>query len=69
MALPRRSRPSNLVGYSPWSPTAVAVSGNDLYVLEYLHTAEESRRAWLPRARKIAADGTATIIATIDRHV
>ena len=53
---------------SPWSPTAVAVSGSDLYVLEYLHTAEESRRAWLPRVRKIAADGTATIIATIDRQ-
>ncbi len=54
---------------SPWSPTAVAVLGSDLNVLEYLHTAEESRRAWLPRVRKIAADGTATIIATIDRHV
>src|SRR5262249_40038409 len=23
---------------SPWSPTAVAVSGNDVYVLEFLHT-------------------------------
>jgi sugar lactone lactonase YvrE len=53
---------------SPWSPTAVALSGNELYVLEYLHTAEESRRAWLPRVRKITADGTATIIATIDRQ-
>lgn len=53
---------------SPWSPTAVALFGNDLYVLEYLHTAVESRRAWLPRVRKILPDGTATIIATIDRH-
>ena len=54
---------------SPWSPTAVALSGSDLYVLEYLHTAVESRREWIPRVRKIAADGTATIIATIDRRV
>ena len=53
---------------SPWSPTAVAVFGGDVFVLEYLHTAEESRRAWLPRVRKITADGTATIIATIDRQ-
>jgi DNA-binding beta-propeller fold protein YncE len=53
---------------SPWSPTAVAVSGSDLYVLEYLHTAVESRREWLPRVRKISPDGTATIIATVERR-
>ena len=53
---------------SPWSPTAVALLGSDLYVLEYLHTEVESRREWLPRVRKISADGTATIIATIDRR-
>lgn len=52
---------------SPWSPTAVALFGNDVYVLEYLHTAVESRREWLPRVRKISPDGTAAIIATIDR--
>ena len=54
--------------HRPWSPTAGALSGSDLYVLEYLHTAVESRREWIPRVRKIAADGTATIIATIDRR-
>jgi hypothetical protein len=53
---------------SPWSPTAVALSGSDLYVLEYLHTEVESRLAWLPRVRKISPDGTATIIATVDRR-
>lgn len=52
---------------SPWSPTAVALFGSDVYVLEYLHTAVESRREWLPRVRKIASDGTATIIATVDQ--
>ena len=52
---------------SPWSPTGVALFGSDVYVLEYLHTAEDDRRAWLPRVRKLAADGTKSIIATVDQ--
>jgi sugar lactone lactonase YvrE len=55
---------------SPWSPTGVALSGSDLYVLEFLHTASEieDRREWLPRVRKISADGKTAIIASIDRR-
>ena len=52
---------------SPWSPTAVALFGKDVYVLEYLHTARDVRSEWLPRVRKITADGTSTIIMTVDR--
>ena len=52
---------------SPWSPTGVALFGSDVYVLEFLHTAEDDRRAWLPRVRKITADGKSTIIATVDQ--
>jgi sugar lactone lactonase YvrE len=52
---------------SPWSPTAVALFGSDVYVLEYLHTAEDDRRAWLPRVRRLAADGKSTILAAIDQ--
>jgi len=52
---------------SPWSPTAVALFGSDVYVLEYLHTARDVRRDWLPRVRKIAADGKSVIIATVDQ--
>ncbi|MDX6447258.1 MAG: virginiamycin lyase [Blastocatellia bacterium] len=52
---------------SPWSPTGVALFGSDVYVLEYLHTARDDRRAWLPRVRKLAADGKSVIIATIDQ--
>jgi DNA-binding beta-propeller fold protein YncE len=52
---------------SPWSPTAVAVFGNEVYVLEFLHTTRDVRRDWLPRVRKIAANGKATIIATVDQ--
>ena len=52
---------------SPWSPTAVALSGKDLYVLEYLHTEAEERRAWVPRVRKVSADGRSAIIARVKR--
>jgi hypothetical protein len=51
---------------SPWAPTAVALFGSDVYVLEFLHTVADIRREWLPRVRKLAADGTDTILATID---
>ena len=52
---------------SPWSPTAVAVFGSDVYVIEFLHTASDVRREWLPRVRKISADGTSKIILTVDQ--
>jgi hypothetical protein len=52
---------------SPWSPTAVAISAGGIFVLEYLHTAEEDRRAWLPRVRKISTDGSTKIVAAIKR--
>lgn len=52
---------------SPWSPTAVAVFGSDLYVLEFLHTTRDVRRDWLPRVRKISSTGRSTIIATVDQ--
>ena len=50
-----------------WSPTGVAVSGDDLYVLEYLHINTERRAEWLPRVRMLAASGTATILCNIER--
>jgi|SRR5689334_4217143 len=52
---------------SPWAPTAVALFGGDVYVLEFLHTVNDVRREWLPRVRKLAADGTETILATVDK--
>ncbi len=53
---------------APWSPTAVVVAGNDLYVLEYLHTAADNRREWLPRIRKISSNGKVSVLAAIDRR-
>jgi formylglycine-generating enzyme required for sulfatase activity len=52
---------------SPWSPTGVAVSSNTVLVLEYLHTASGDRQEWIPRVRKLSADGTASIIGTVER--
>jgi sugar lactone lactonase YvrE len=52
---------------TPWSPTAVAVSGTDLYVLEYTHTPSDDRREWIPRVRKVSADGQVATVATVTR--
>lgn len=52
---------------SPWSPTGVALSGSEVYVLEYLHTARDVRSDWSPRVRKVASNGESTIIATLDQ--
>ena len=52
---------------APWSPTAVALFRGDIYVLEYLHTAVEDRLQWLPRVRRISADGKNAVIATVTR--
>jgi hypothetical protein len=50
-----------------WSPTGVAVSGDDLYVLEYRHIKAERREEWIPRIRKLSRGGTASVIATVRR--
>lgn len=52
---------------SPWSPTGLALFGDDLYVLEFLHTASavEDRREWMPRVRKVSPAGQSSIVASI----
>jgi hypothetical protein len=52
----------------PWSPTAVALSGKDVYVLEYVHTPADDRKEWNPRVRQIGADGTIKTVITVQRH-
>jgi len=52
---------------SPWAPTGVALFGNNLYVLEFLHTVRDVRRDWLPRVRKITSDGKSTIIMSVEQ--
>jgi sugar lactone lactonase YvrE len=52
---------------SPWAPTDVAIFGEIVYVLEFLHTPGDERLEWMPRVRKITADGKSTIIMTVDQ--
>jgi sugar lactone lactonase YvrE len=49
----------------PWTPTGVAVSASNVYVLEF-SDANDPRR-WRPRVLKLAADGKAIVLATISR--
>ncbi len=51
---------------APWSPTAVAVAGSDLYVLEYLHAKTDKQS--VPRVRKISADGSVSDVAIVKRN-
>ena len=52
---------------APWSPTGVALSGDEVLVLEYLHIPADDRKAWIPRVRKVGADGNVTTLATVKR--
>ena len=52
---------------APWAPTDVAVFGDIVYVLEFSHTPGDDRTEWMPRVRKITADGKSTIIMTVDQ--
>jgi sugar lactone lactonase YvrE len=65
-----RIKPGGQVGVimrttSPWSPTGVATYGKAVYVLEYLHTASDNRREWLPRVRKLLPNGQSSVVATV----
>lgn len=49
----------------PWSPTGVAVRGKDVFVLEYTNPDKESD--WVPRVRKLSADGKVSVLADLTR--
>jgi sugar lactone lactonase YvrE len=49
----------------PWSPTAVAVHGGNVYVLEYTNANGGAADGWTPRVRKLAHDGKVTSLATV----
>jgi hypothetical protein len=48
-----------------WSPHGVAVQGDQIYVLEYRVIQTDRREDWLPRVRKVSADGTVTTIGEV----
>jgi sugar lactone lactonase YvrE len=51
----------------PWSPTGVAVHGDDVFVLEYTNANGGQNEGWLPRVRKLGGDGKVTVLATIEK--
>jgi len=51
-----------------WTPTGVAISGDDLYVLEYRYVESKRREDWLPRVRRVNRDGKVSIIAAVERR-
>ena len=52
----------------PWSPTGVAVRGDDVYVLEYTHANGHVSDGWQPRVRKLGRDGKVTSLVTISKE-
>lgn len=67
---PRAGAKVILESPEPWSPTGVTVFRGEVYVLEYRDappSQTEVRKAWIPRVRKIARDGTITTLATVSR--
>lgn len=50
----------------PWSPTGVAVHGDDVFVLEYTNANGGPNEGWRPRVRKLGRDGKVTVLATIE---
>jgi sugar lactone lactonase YvrE len=49
----------------PWSPTGVALRVGNLFVLEYTNANGGSDEGWLPRVRKLSADGTVSTLVTV----
>lgn len=50
----------------PWSPTGVAVSGDDIYVLEYTNANGPATEGWRPRVRRIDRDNKVTTVVTAE---
>jgi hypothetical protein len=50
----------------PWTPTGLAVQGKEIFVLEYVHSANP--KDWVPRVRKLGRDGKVTTLANFSRE-
>jgi hypothetical protein len=49
----------------PWSPTGVAVRGDDVDVLGYTNANGPGTEGWRPRVRSLAKDNTVTTLVTV----
>jgi len=48
-----------------WTPTGVAVKGREVYVLEFWFAEPGQPKTWLPRVRKLSADGSVSVLGTV----
>lgn len=48
-----------------WTPTGIAVKDDDVYVLEFWHAEPGRPQSWIPRVRKLSADGSVTLLAMV----
>ena len=53
----------------PWSPTAVALHNDDVYVLEWTNANDGLEAGWRPLLRKINASGKVSTLMTITENV
>ena len=53
----------------PWNPTGVALHEGDVYVLEWTNANGGANDGWRPRVRKIARDGTVSLLVEIKEEV
>jgi sugar lactone lactonase YvrE len=49
----------------PWSPSGVAVHGDDVYVLEHINPISNSHEDWPPRVRRLRREGKVSTLVTI----
>src|SRR5688572_23546393 len=52
----------------PWTPTGVDVFRDEVHVLEYDDETPTEGRNWPPRIRKVARDGSVTLLALVRRE-
>jgi hypothetical protein len=50
----------------PWSPTGIAVHGQDIYVLEYTNANGPRTEGWYPRVRRVSKDGAVQTLVTVN---
>jgi hypothetical protein len=46
----------------PWTPTGIALRGQDIYVLEYTNANGPRTEGWYPRVRRISKNGLQTLV-------
>ncbi len=52
----------------PWSPTGIAISGQDKFVLEFTNANGPATEGWRARVRKLSGDGNVTTLANLPRE-